>query len=196
MRRTTISAVLATGLAISSGAALAEDPAAPLKIIEAKRPTQVLDVKLPEVVAESVPDFSGGDLATYWVSPMLQNHDSRVSGVVYKVDDKPQYTKFGFSAVNPSADPVEVTIRCHDKAGNQLSKYDAVLALAPKGGAMWSADAVAPERSTDLLTKDADHVWCALSAPKPFVAFGTMFVSDNAAGRNGVTGVNLVAAAR
>jgi hypothetical protein len=196
MRRTSIAAVFATGLAISSGAALAEDPSAPLKIIEAKPTTQVVDVKMPEVVAAAVQDFSGGDLATYWVSPMLQNHDSRVSGVVYKVDDKPYFTKFGFSAVNPSAEAVEVTIRCHDRAGNQLAKYDAELKLAPKGGAMWSAEAIAPERSTDLLTKDADHVWCALTSPKPFAAFATMYVSDSATGRNGVTAINLVAAAR
>jgi hypothetical protein len=55
---------------------------------------------------------------------------------------------------------------------------------------------VSPVRSTDLLTKDADHVWCALTADRPFAAFGAMYFSDSAAGQNAVTAINLVAVSR
>jgi len=196
MRKIIQAAAFATGLACASGAAFAGDPAAPLKIVEPKRPTQVLDVKLPELAPAPVQDFSGGDMATYWASPILQNHDSRVSGVTYKVDSKMQYAKFGFSAVNPAAGTLEVKLTCHDKAGLVVPKYDAVLMLAPFGSAMWTADPVAPHRSTDLLTKDADYVWCSLTAPRPFAAFGTMSLSENGTGHGGTSAIHLVAVAR
>jgi hypothetical protein len=200
MRKIMKAAAFATGLACVSGAAFADDPGAPLKIVEPRQPKQVLDVKLPELAPAAVPapvqDFSGGDMATYWASPMLQTHDSKVSGVTYKVDGKTQYAKFGFSVVNPAAGTLEVKLTCHDKAGLVVPKYDAVLTLAPFGSAMWTADAVQPQRSTDLLTKDADYVWCSLTAPRPFAAFGTMSLSENGTGHGGTSAIHLIAIAR
>jgi len=196
MRRISRAVVFATGLACCAGAASAEDPAAPLRNTQSKPQVRVLDSKIPELQAARVQDFSAGDMATYWVSPMLQNHDSKVSGVTYKVDGKTQWAKFGFSAVNPAPGPLEVKITCFDKAGVGAPKYDAVLTLAPYGSAMWSADSIAPQRSTDLLTKDADYVWCSLTAARVFAAFATASLSENGTGHGGTSAVSLMAAAR
>ncbi len=196
MRRISRAAVFATGLACFAGAASAEDPAAPLRNTQSKPQGRVLDSRIPELQAAPVLDFSAGDMATYWVSPMLQNHDSKVSGVTYKVDGRTQWAKFGFSAVNPSAEPLEVKISCQDKAGMLVPKYDATLNLAPLGSAMWSADSIPPQRSTDLLTKDADYVWCSLTAARAFAAFATASLSENGTGHGGTSAVSLIAAAR
>lgn len=196
MRRISLAAVFATGWVCLAGPALADDPSAPVRVIEARPQITPMTTKIPDVPLQPILELSGGDMATYWVSPMLQNHDSRVSGVIYKVDGKTQFAKFGFSAVNPAPQPLEVKINCQDRTGAVIAKYDAVLKLAPFGGAIWSAETIPPERSTDLLTKDSDHVWCALSADKPFAAFGTMSLSENGTGHGGTTAINLIAAAR
>ena len=189
------SALLAAGLIALAGAAQAQKLDPPKIAIQKAEPPRVTQTTTLQPQGFQH-DFSRGDQATYWVSPMLQNHDSKVSGVTYKVDGKTQYAKFGFSAVNPAAGSLEVKLSCFDKAGVVVPKYDAVLTLSPYGSAMWSADSIAPQRSTDLLTKDADHVWCSLTAPRPFAAFGTMSLSENGTGHGGTSAINLVAIAR
>lgn len=195
MPRLTRTAMLATGLLCLAGAGQAQGVEGFYEILPELAPPPVLP-DAPMASSSFQHDFSQGDQATYWVSPMLQNHDSKVSGVTYKVEGRAQYSKFGFSAVNPSTEPLEVVIACRDKTGAAVAKYDATLKLAPKGAAMWSAGSIAPTRSTDLLTKDADHVWCSLTATRPFAAFGTMSMSENATGHGGTSAINLVAIAR
>ncbi len=195
MSRFARTVLLATGTLCFAGAAQAQGLTVPYETLP--------ELATPKVVTNAVPvappfahDHSRGDLATYWVSPMLQNHDSKVSGVTYKVEGKTQFSKFGFSVVNPSAELIDVVITCQDKTGTAMPKYDAVLPVAPNGAAMWSAASIAPTRSTDLLTKDMDHVWCSLMATRPFAAFGTMSLSENGTGHGGTSAINLVAVAR
>lgn len=55
-----------------------------------------------------------------------------------------------------------------------VAKYAATLRLPAYGAASWSTDNIAPERTTDRVTADTDTVWCALTAPRPFAAFGNL----------------------
>lgn len=136
-------------------------------------------------------DLSRGDQATFWVSPVLANHDGKISGKTYTVDGKVKVSRFGFSVVNPTLEPLDVDITCPDKNGNVVAKYTAKLKLLPYGAATWSTHSIAPERSRDSVTADTDLVWCGLTANRPFLAFGTRFDSDK-----GTDDVSLTAVAR
>lgn len=136
-------------------------------------------------------DLSRGDQATFWVSPVLANHDGKISGRPYRVEGKVKITRFGFSVVNPTLEPLDVDITCPDKNGNVVGKYTAKLKLLPYGAATWNTDSIAPERSRDSVTVDTDLVWCGLTANRPFLAFGTRWDSDK-----GTTDVSLTAIAR
>jgi hypothetical protein len=138
-------------------------------------------------------NYAGGDLATYWISPLLTNHDSRMSGNLYTVDGNTVHQRFGFSVVNSSLEPLDVTLSCINEAGDAVPKYSAVLKLKPYGSAAWNTNQIEPSRTTDQVTADADRVWCGLTANRPFAAFGTMTRSS---GTSSTSSIALIAAAR
>lgn len=119
-------------------------------------------------------NYAKGDMATFWVSPLMRNHDSKISGTPYKVDGKPVVERISFSVVNSSLEPLVVKIACQDKTGAAVAKYSATLNLAAYGAATWNTDNIEPNRSSDRVTADIDEVWCGLTAPRPFAAFGNL----------------------
>ena len=138
-------------------------------------------------------NYAGGDLATYWISPLLTNHDSRMSNNYYTVGGHPVHQKFGFSVVNPSLEPLDVSIRCVNEAGDEMPKYSVLLKLKPYGAGAWNVNQIEPTRTTDQVSVDADRVWCGLTANRPFAAFGTMTRSGSS---TSVSSIALIAAAR
>ena len=190
--RTAFLSLALIGLASTAVAQKAELPNGTLT----KPLTPKIEPKVPLNLGSFQHDYSGGDLATYWISPLLTNHDSRISNNVYSVDGKQYHEKFGFSVVNSSLEPLEVSISCQNAAGAAVPKYSAKLKLAAYGAASWDVSKIAPERSSDSVTMDSDQVWCGLTANRPFAAFGTMWKGVNVSGYDATSSIDLVAAAR
>ncbi|MEK6669385.1 MAG: hypothetical protein AABZ19_11230 [Pseudomonadota bacterium] len=179
--------LLLSGLAMSVNAQLLVHPHTDVS----KGAAPAIAPKVPGFTPAHRHDFSRGDQATFWVSPLLTNHDGKISGRTYRVEGKVKVTRFGFSVVNPTLEPLDVDITCPDKNGTPMAKYGAKLRLLPHGAATWSTDGIAPERSRDAVTVDTDLVWCGLTANRPFLAFGTRWDSDK-----GTSDVSLTAVAR
>lgn len=116
-----------------------------------------------------------------------------MSNNYYTVDRHPVHMKFGFSVVNSSLDPLDVSIRCVNEAGDEVPKYSALLKLKPYGAAAWNVNQIEPTRTTDQFSVDADRVWSGLTANRPFAAFGTM---TNTTASTSVSSIALIAAAR
>lgn len=169
-RTAAVFALLSTALAGAAEAQKFEQP----KIEVQKVPAAKISPAKPINTATFQHNYAGGDMATYWVSPLMRNHDGKISGTPYQVDGKTIIERISFSVVNSSLEPLEVKISCQNAAGAAVAKYSATLSLAPYGAAKWSTDNIAPTRSTDRVTPDVDEVWCGLTAPRPFAAFGNL----------------------
>lgn len=170
IHRSILLSVAMIGLA---GAAQAQKLEAPKEIQKAITPGKITPVA-PLNTTTFQHNYAGGDMATYWVSPLMRNHDSKISGTPYKVEGKAVIERISFSVVNSSLEPLVVKIACQDKTGAAVAKYSATLNLAPYGAATWNTDSIAPNRSSDRVTADVDEVWCGLTAPRPFAAFGNL----------------------
>lgn len=179
----------AAALSLLAGAAWAQDTT--IKIPPKTLPRVPLELKIKSVANER------GDAALAWVSPLLDNHDSRISNNVWTINGRQQHRRFGFSVVNidPVA-PLEVALNCYEAGGKLKSKYSAILTAPPAGAAFWHSRSIAPDRSSDQVTLDLDRVWCALSASKPFAAFGQRNEGDSSNSEIGSLPVILIAVAR
>lgn len=138
-------------------------------------------VKTPQAVGRIAPGSltfktianEKGDAATAWVSPQLDNHDSKISGKPYTINSGPLKLRFGFSIVNIDAlTAIDVALTCYDPDGRADPKYAKTFTVRRFGSADWNTFGIEPTRSADDATPDWDRVWCSLSSAKPFVAFG------------------------
>lgn len=137
---------------ISSGSAQQRQPQSEAPtILERLRPL-VEGASQPTSVAAMPSPNDRGDLAAYWITPVLTQRSAGSD-----------FTNFGFSIVNPNpATAIAVSTRCFRNDGAEILALRQSVDVGP----LHSAYIVTP------LQGDMVAFWCAISSTASFAAFG------------------------